>query len=137
MKLETKDYELLQYIADNPGLTYKDIRLALKGTVNGVVYRLESLSQTQADPCSPVEIPFGKLPSKKIEDYFIYCEDGKYYLSSKGHAKLQDWIIRQKLEKHKVLESRFWHAAPYIVSFSALLKSFWPEITSIWQSLKP
>ena len=134
MELEPKDYELLKFIADNPDLSEDQIIKSLKGKVSGIYHRLSVLAEPRNSYL--MNFPYCN-PPKTRDDYYVWRSSDQLLLSSKGYAKLQDWLVKQNQKNEKVLETRLWNAAPYIVSFAALLKSFWPDIISLWQSLKP
>ena len=74
-------------------------------------------------------------PSYDMEYYLITCND-KLFISEIGKKVVEDWLLEQKQLKAKIWEDRLYKISPIIISLTALIKSFWPEITCVWQALR-
>ncbi len=116
MKLEPKDYELLQFIADNPAMSESEIENALSGKIYGIHYRLVELSMER--PPQPGR-PFGEDTSPLIHSR------NNYQLSNLGYVELENWKTEQQQRSKSVREERLWRAVPIIISIVSLIVSIY------------
>ena len=58
------------------------------------------------------------------------------HITALGIKAIEDWEHQHHKDRKALWENRFWKLAPIIISFTALLKSFWPELTNLWQVLQ-
>ncbi len=58
-----------------------------------------------------------------------------YKLARRGIKALEDWYIQQKTMQRRLWEDRILKILPIMISLIALIKSFWPEISALLQSL--
>lgn len=120
MNLETKDYELLQFIAANPGRTEEEIFNALSGMVSGIHHRLVVLSISK--PPRPGQMLYdGFLDNGN----YLICSGGKYRLTSMAYAVLQDWEVKQAEKTRALNEERLGRFLPIAISIAALIVSIY------------
>lgn len=61
----------------------------------------------------------------------LYADGELYALHPQPYA-----LSQLKTQREQLRENRFWKFAPIVISLISLVKSFWPEITAIWQMLQ-
>lgn len=118
--MSLSNYELLVYLRDNPGNDESDT-VALFG--QATYARLRYLSQQEAI----------KPSVSRINDGSCVCRG--YELTSIGHMLIEDYEKERKKALGAKKEERLWKLATMLISLIAVLKSFWPEICSIWQAI--
>ena len=64
-----------------------------------------------------------------------YVFTGGYSISSKGYMLIEDYRSSSKKTSNRLLEYRAYQIIPIVISSIALIKSFWPEIMEILQTL--
>ena len=75
------------------------------------------------------------MPSYDL-DYYLIASNDKLFISEIGKKVVEDWLLEQEQKKWKRREDRLYKITPIVISSIALIKSFWPEITCMWQALQ-
>ena len=59
-----------------------------------------------------------------------------YAVTDKGYMLMKDYEYDKAFSLKRLWEDRVWKLTPIVISLIALVKSFWPEIVSLWQMLQ-
>ena len=116
------DYELLCFIDSHEYPAKEDIAQAFG---RGYQARLGKLEKMKA-----VKEPF--IPDGKGD--FVLAPG--YAITDEGYMLMQDYSYNVAFSLARLWEERYWKLAPIIISIIALIKSFWPEISTLWQTLR-
>lgn len=119
--LSLNNYNLLVYLRDN----HKNDESGTVAAFGSSVYaRLEHLSKLEA-----------VKPTLSRHDDGSCVHTG-YNVTSIGHMLIEDYEHENKVAHKAKFEERAWKFAPVAISLVSLVKSFWPEITTLLQTLQ-
>ena len=132
MDLQPLEYEILDYVAAHSPISEKELIKHFESRIDSMPLRLNQMTKrllNESLPPSVISHPY------RYKANVLIINKGTITISDYGRKVLQDHINQTKhLQKQKT-EERLWRIIPIVTSLVALLKSFWPELTSLWKQL--
>ncbi len=136
MKLESLDFEILEYVSQQSQISKNDVINHFKNRNVSVEYRLRIMSVPLLNENMPPGI--NSHPARYRQNV-LYSHDDKVEITEYGKKVLEDYHEQKTLQKNKAKENRIWNFISIFISIFisliALFKSFWPELTFLWQQL--
>ena len=129
------DFQILKAVYENQPLTEKELA-KLFPRQQALHLRIEKL--TTPDRTISYHGMSFPIDNTALMEYHASPAGGEatLHLTELGIKTLEDWKSQCAKESRVLWENRFWKFAPIIISLVALVKSFWPEITTIWLMLQ-
>lgn len=132
MKLESLDFEILEFVSLQSQVTKNDVINHFKNRNVSVEYRLRIMSVPLLNENMPPGI--SSHPARYRQNVLSSYDD-KVEITEYGKKVLEDYNEQKNLQKNKAKENRIWNFISISISLIALFKSFWPELTFLWQQL--
>lgn len=132
MKLESLDFEILEFVFSRGLIPKSDVINHFKNKNICVEYRLRIMSTPLLNENMPPGI--SSHPARYRQNVLSSYDD-KVEITEYGKKVLEDYNEQKTLQKNKAKENRIWNFISISISLIALFKSFWSEITFLWQQL--
>ncbi len=123
------DFQILLAVYEHQPVTIKDLACILPGH-HALNLRIDILSM-----CDMMTGPRG-LALPRPGTSYLELDGESITITEHGIKAVEDWKLQCLKDNRALWEGRFWKLGPIIISLIALIKSFWPEITAIWQVLQ-
>lgn len=120
------DYQILQLVSNHPRITAGDIS--------------KSLPRQRAVPLRIRELVNHEILSYSgdiidLHGLGVLASNAQLKLTIIGCRDLEDYNCDKAKFSRKTWENRIWKLLPITISLIALTKSFWLELTLLWQQL--
>ena len=132
MNLEPLDYKILEYVSLHEDIAKEELINHFKSENRSVEYRLNVMTMPLLNENMPPGI--NSHPARYKQNV-LSSYSGLIRITEYGRKVLEDYNEQKSLQKKKDTENRLWNFVSITIAVIALLKSFWPEITSLWQQL--
>ena len=132
VKLESLDFEILEFVFSRGLIPKSDVINHFKNKNICVEYRLRIMSTPLLNENMPPRI--SSHPARYRQNVLSSYDD-KVEITEYGKKVLEDYNEQKNLQKNKAKENRIWNFISISISLIALFKSFWSELTFLWQQL--